>query len=287
MLKKYHQNAIHIERIVLQIKDLKRSLDFYVQQLGFSILKQTENSASLTTDHQSEILHLVENKEVGPIDQKLGIYHFALLLPNRKDLSLFLKHLINEQIPITGAADHYVSEAIYLQDPDGIGIEIACDRDQDYWKIETNSVPMMTEPFDYSGVYYESADGDAFTKLPKDTIIGHLHLQVNDLNQSEKFYEDIIGFQITSKDFQGAVFMSDEKYHHHLALNIWSKENPRETFENKVGLLSFTIEYPICEKLIHTLNQMGDAHLSYEETTLGYLLTDPDHNKVYLDIKRN
>jgi len=117
----YHQDAIHVSRVDLYVKNLDKSLDFYLNSLGFSVLKQVKEYTSLTVDYKSELVRLYENKSIEKTN-KMNIYHFALLLPTRKDLSKFLHHLIVKQIPIDGAADHLVSEAIYLSDPDGIGI---------------------------------------------------------------------------------------------------------------------------------------------------------------------
>jgi len=282
----YHTLAIHIHKIELNVSNIDKSLDFYINNLGFSILRRTKDFVSLTTDQTNEIIRLYEKKEALPIDRKLGIYHFALLLPTRKDLSVFLKHLIQNQIPITGAADHLVSEAIYLQDPDGIGIEIACDREPIYWDNDKLSVPMNNLPFDYPGVYYEDTEHLEFIKLPQETIIGHLHLQVGDLEKACSFYHDVIGFEITSKDFGGSVFLADASYHHHLALNMLNQEND-ETNEKYLGIESFTIQYPFCEKLIHSLNELKNQKKNIEETLNGYLINDYDANRIYLEIKHN
>lgn len=282
----YHTLAIHIHKIELNVSNIEKSLDFYINNLGFTVLKRTNDFVSLSVDHTNEMIRLYETKDALPIDRKLGIYHFALLLPTRKDLSVFLKHLIQNQIPITGAADHLVSEAIYLQDPDGIGIEIACDRDQTYWDNDKLSVPMDTLPFDYPGVYYEDSNNTSFTKLPQDTIIGHLHLQVSDLESACDFYHNTIGFEITSKDFGGAVFLADASYHHHLALNIWNQATKKEKGKY-LGLESFTIQYPYCEKLIHSLSELKAQKKPIEETLNGYLISDFDSNRIYLEIKHN
>lgn len=282
----YHTLAIHIHKIELNVSSIEKSLDFYINNLGFTVLKRTNDFVSLTVDQTNEMIRLYETKDASPIDRKLGVYHFALLLPTRKDLSIFLKHLIQNQIPITGAADHLVSEAIYLQDPDGIGIEIACDREQIYWDNDKLSVPMDTLPFDYPGVYYEDKDHSEFTKLPQNTIIGHLHLQVSDLEKACDFYHHTIGFEITSKDFGGAVFLADASYHHHLALNRLVETNPNLQSKH-IGVESFTIQYPYCEKLIYSLNELKTQKKPIEETLNGYLIRDFDSNRIYLEIKHN
>lgn len=286
MDRKYHSDAIHVRKIELIVRDLDKSVEFYRDQLGFRLLQKKDGHVSLTVNDQDEILRLVENPDAVPLDKRLGIYHYAILLPVRKYLSLFLKHCIEKQIPITGAADHLVSEAIYLLDPDGIGIEVTSDRDAEYWNQEKQSIPMDTLPFDYTGVYYETEEqGQTFKFLPKNTIIGHLHLQVKDLSKSSAFYEKSLGFQITSKDFKGVVFMSDENYHHHIALNTWMTKHYSNRQDDAVGMKSFTLEYPTCEKLIKALDQLKNSETTIVETLEGYKILDWDQNTIYLDIK--
>jgi len=277
----YHQDAMHISRVDLNVKNLNASLDFYLNKLGFSVLKQEKEFVALTVDHKNEILRLYENQKMIK-SNNMNIYHFALLLPTRKDLSKFLHHLIINQIEIDGAADHKVSEAIYLRDPDGFGIEVACDRDDKEWEISEEKIHMDTKPFDYKGVYYESDDRDIFANLPKDTVIGHLHLQVNDIEKAKDFYHNIIGFKITNEEIFEAVFMSDKEYHHHLAINSWFKSKKLDVEQPQMK--SFTITYPSCEKYLNTLNNLKKAEIEYKETNEGIFIKDPENTAIYLKI---
>ncbi|QLY40208.1 glyoxalase [Hujiaoplasma nucleasis] len=280
MLYYYHKDAIHISKIDLLVKDLKISKDFYTNSIGFSVLKENENYISLTVDHETEIIRLHLNEDESYNNQKNNIYHFAILLPSRKDLGKFLHHLISKQIPIDGAADHLVSEAIYLQDPDGIGIEIYSDKDDSQWNYSNQQIEMETLPFDYKGVYYATDEDDIFRSLPIDTIIGHLHLQVDKLKETKEFYNEIIGFNIVNDKINNAVFMSDKNYHHHLAINSWSPQRSRVQ-----RMKSFTITYPNCEKFIETFENLKKANIEFEETNDGILLKDPENTKIYLSIK--
>jgi len=277
----YHQDAIHVSRVDLNVKNLNESLDFYLNKLGFSILKQEKDFVSLTVDHQNEILRLYENKNISK-SNNMNIYHFALLLPNRKTLSKFLHHLIINQIEIDGAADHKVSEAIYLRDPNGFGIEVACDRDDQEWQKDNEHIEMDTKPFDYKGVYYETDETEIFANLPETTVIGHLHLQVNDLQKAKDFYNKIIGFKITNEEIYEAVFMSDKNYHHHLAINSWFKNKNAE--DDQPQMKSFTINYPSCEKYLNTLNNLKKAQIEYHETSEGIFIKDPENTSIYLKI---
>lgn len=284
MEQRYHKEAIHVQKIELIVKDLNRSLDFYVNSLGFSVKEQSDSFAILTCNHEDELIRLEENKGADPIDKQLGIYHFAILLPSRKALSKFLHHVINRQIPITGAADHLVSEAIYLQDPDGIGIEISRDRSDSEWYGKNHVLKMDTLAFDYSGVYYEALDEAPFEKLPKDTVVGHLHLQVKDLRNETRFYEEILGFHIMNDSFPDAVFMSDNEYHHHLAINSWNTNGQVSKSANALGLKSFSIQYPTCEKIISAIEKLHQNGCIVEETANGFFSQDFEGNRLYLEL---
>ncbi len=277
----YHQDAIHVSRVDLYVKNLDKSLDFYLNSLGFSVLKQVKEYTSLTVDYKSELVRLYENKSIEKTN-KMNIYHFALLLPTRKDLSKFLHHLIVKQIPIDGAADHLVSEAIYLSDPDGIGIEITWDKDDKEWIFNNEKIEMDTMPFDYKGVYYEVTNDEVFTNLPIETVIGHLHLQVDDLLKAKKFYNQIIGFKITNEEMHNAIFLSDKNYHHHLAINSWHKSN--EVFRDYPQMKSFTLRYPTCEKYLHTINNLDKANITYKETSEGIFIKNIENTEILLKI---
>jgi catechol 2,3-dioxygenase len=277
----YHQDAIHVSRVDLYVKNLDKSLNFYQNSLGFSILDQNEEYTSLTANHKNELIRLYENHKQSK-SNKMNIYHFALLLPTRKDLSRFLHHLIIKQIPIDGAADHLVSEAIYLRDPDGIGIEITCDRDDQDWQIKAEKIIMDSMPFDYKGVYYETENHVPFSNLPEDTVIGHLHLQVSDLNKAKEFYQEIIGFRVTNDEISNAIFMSDKNYHHHLAINTWYRQKERNDEFPKMR--SFTINYPNCEKYLKTIENLKKANIDIQETSEGIYIKDIDKTTICLKI---
>jgi len=276
----YHKDAIHVSKIDLLVSNLKRSKQFYTESLGFTVLKETETYISLTVDFDEEIIRLHQDEDTNKADQSSNIYHFNILLPTRRDLGKFLHHLILKQIPIDGAADHLVSEAIYLKDPDGIGIEISCDKDDDTWEKDNQQIKMDSLPFDYKGVYYAVNETDLFSTLPVDTTIGHLHLQVDDLDKTKAFYQNVIGFNIVNEAINDAVFMSDKNYHHHLAINSWKKEK-----DQSKKMKSFTITYPNCEKFKKTYETIMESNMRYQETNDGIAIEDPENTKIYLSIK--
>lgn len=277
----YHKNSIYISQIELIVKNLDLSLEFYTKSIGFQVLKKEVNSASLTADGINELVILKENPNASENENPNGLYHFALLLPTRKDLGIYLHHFINKQIPISGAADHLVSEAIYLEDPDHNGIEISWDKEDSLWFDEFHDLEMTTLDFDYPGVYYEVKDEDIFTGLPSNTLLGHLHLSVSDLVKETAFYNHLIGFDIMKNDIMNAVFLSSNKYHHHLALNTWqgSKIHHRN---GEIGLQSFTIAYPNCDSIHQTIQMLKKEDFVLKETEFGYLTKDYDGNNIYL-----
>lgn len=280
MLYYYHKDAIHVSKIDLLVQDLQLSKTFYTKSLGFSVLKETKNIISLTVDHQNEIICLHKSQHKIQKDNQHVTYDFAILLPSRLDLSKFLHHCIVHQIPIDGAADHMVSEAIYLRDPNGIGIEVSCDRDDSKWLKLDQHYKMDALPFDYKGVFYEAGESDIFTSLPSNTTIGHIHLLSKNLDKVKTFYKDIIGFNIVKELNYEAVYLSDKNYHHHLSINA-----VKHTLTQYHNIRSFTLSYPNCEKFKKTYDNIIENNIHYEETSEGIRLVDPEHTRVYLKLK--
>ena len=282
-MNKYHQkNTIKITELELIVKDLAMMTDYYTKSLGFEIIKQNASKTVLGVDGAHPIVTLLENKDAKPRGKAIGLYHFAILLPNRYELGKFLRHVINKQIPISGAANHGVSEAFYLQDPEDNGIEVYADTDDSTWYDEFGSLIMYTSEVDYSGIFYEAKENDVFTKLPNDTTIGHLHLSVSSLEKARKYYIDAIGFDVSFDEISTALFAGSNKYHHHLGMNIWQTKKPASPVST--GLKSFVISYPNCESIIATMEKLEKQNYSIKEIENGYQTTDFDGNIVYLHL---
>lgn len=205
--KFFESPTMHVSDITIQVANLQRSLDFYHTFLGFQVMEETENQAILSADGKKALIILEQPEGVLPKQGKTtGLYHFAILLPQRADLAAFLKHLLQAGKAYSlqlGAADHIVSEALYFSDPDGNGIEVARDRLSKSWKWIDESVQMSTNPLDADGLLAEAA-GD-WQGMPVETRIGHVHLHVNDLLAAKEFYIKGIGFQEVT-GFPGASF---------------------------------------------------------------------------------
>jgi catechol 2,3-dioxygenase len=210
----------------LQVTDLKRSLDFYTKVLGFRVLSQGESAATLGPLGDDRAILELHGGAVKPAPRggRQGLFHFAILLPDRASLGRFLVHLsdIGER---AGASDHLVSEALYLSDPDGLGIEVYADRPRDTWRHEGRELSMATIPLDARSVA-EAAAGEPWAGMPAGTTLGHMHLHVGSLEEARAFYHDALGLDLIVWSYSGALFFSAGGYHHHLGTNIWAKGQP-------------------------------------------------------------
>lgn len=243
--KFFQKPTIYVDEVNINVTNLEHSLAFYCDFMGFNILEKTDRKATLTADGKTPILTLEQPEGVTPKERRTtGLYHFAILLPTRKDLGAFLKHFIEQkgrEVQL-GAADHFVSEALYFNDPDGNGIEIARDRPSEGWKWQDGIVDMGTVNLDAEGILRD-AEGETWSGMPADTRMGHIHLHVANLEETEKFYVEGLGFQIVTR-FPGALFASTNGYHHHIGLNIWNGEGAKQPSANSVGLNWFTLVFP-------------------------------------------
>jgi len=233
-----------IGTVCLQVADLDRSLDYYGRMLGFEVRSHDSGHAALGAqggDHA--LIELMERHGAQPVPRGglLGLYHFAILLPDRAALGRFASHLATLGIH-AGSADHAVSEAIYLSDPDGLGIEVYADRPRAAWRIDsTRQLFMTTAPLDVRGVI-AAAGGALWTGMPPGTTIGHVHLHVGDLAAAEAFYHRGLGFDKVVWSYPGALFLSAGGYHHHLGTNTWSAGPPAD--ERYARLLSWDLVLP-------------------------------------------
>lgn len=219
--------ATRVGTVRLQVADLTRSLAWYQRVLGFEVVRD-QQSAALRIPGQADVLiELHEHPGAAPVPRRgrLGLYHFAILLPDRASLGAFLRHLsvIGER---AGMSDHFVSEATYLSDPDGLGIEVYADRPRSSWRSEGGQLVMATEPLDVESLL-SVAEPEPWAGLPRGTTIGHVHLFVDDLDAAAGFYHAGLGLDKTVWSYPGALFMSAGGYHHHLATNTWAAGAPR------------------------------------------------------------
>lgn len=216
-------SAARLGAVKLQIADLPRSLEYYQKVLGFRVLKRAEDTAILGANESDvALIYLVQHPQARPVPRRgrLGLFHFAILVPDRASLGRLVAHLA--AIGVTaGMSDHFVSEAIYLNDPDGLGIEVYADRPRSGWRHNGRELFMTTEPLDVESLV-QAAGNAPWSGMPSGTTIGHVHLHVGDLDVAAAFYYMALGFDKVVWSYPGALFLSAGGYHHHLGTNTWA-----------------------------------------------------------------
>ena len=216
-------DATRVGRIRLQVSDLARSVAYYHDVLGLHVLHQTATSARLGVATHDTLIELQHERGTRPIPRGavLGLYHFAILLPSRASLGQFVRHLARKGTQF-GAADHLVSEAIYLWDPDGLGIEVYADRPREAWQTRGRELMMTTERLDLHALVEAASAAPDWANMPAGTSMGHMHLSVGDLERANRFFHHALGFDRIVWSYPGALFMSAGGYHHHLGANTWA-----------------------------------------------------------------
>lgn len=269
-------HSAHIDGVHLRVISLDRALAFYRDILGFTVVEQDGATVALAASpDEPPIITLTEHPDAQRKPQRsTGLYHVAILMPDRAALGRVLRRLLARRYPLGGASDHGVSEALYLSDPDGNGLEIYRDRPRSEWRMDGDQVAMVTEALDLESVLAEAHEQDS--GVAPGTIIGHVHLHVADLDRAEAFYGGKLGFDMMMRANQfGAYFMAAGGYHHHLGLNIWAGRMPPPA--NAVGLESFTVAIPGEAAWRQAVERTGatiDGHIARA--------TDPDGGTVLL-----
>jgi catechol 2,3-dioxygenase len=262
--------------VELTVADLDRSVAYYEQAVGLRLLEAEADTASLGADRR-ELVRLVEERSARPAGGYSGLYHFALLLPERLDLARWLAHAARERVPLVGLSDHFVSEALYLRDPDGHGIEIYWDRPREVWEGQVDK-RMTTLPLDVDALLQE-LPGDplevSFDGLSPGTRIGHVHLKVARIPDTLAFYRDILGFGLMAQLGSHALFMSAGGYHHHLGANIWESAGASPAPAGTAALRHATIVLPDATERELVLDRLRSAAHVVEESAAGPLVRDP------------
>ena len=279
----HKEPTMYVSCVHIHVGDINRSKEFYQKILGFQVLEETDQLVSLTADGKHAILVIEKPDNVIPKQGKTtGLYHFAILLPTRSDLAQFLRHIVPFGIEL-GASDHKVSEALYFSDPDGNGIEVYRDRDSSEWNWQNNQVEMTVDPLDAEDLLSAAGDG-AWSGMPKETVMGHIHLHVAHLPEAEKFYTTGLGFKVVTRYGNQALFISDANYHHHIALNTWNGVGAPQPRPESVGLQAYTImlaDEEARQKMITSLHEIGAVVEVFEDR---YITEDPSGNKIVLSI---
>lgn len=268
--------ATTVGAVELTIADLERSLSYYREAVGLQVLSVDGNRASLGVDG-CELLRLVEEPSAKPARGYSGLYHFAVLLPERRDLARWLAHAARERIPLVGLSDHFVSEALYLSDPDEHGIEIYWDRPRETWEGQVAG-RMTTLPLDVEDLLAElpgSPSEEPFDGLPSGTRMGHVHLKVARIAETLAFYRDVVGFGLMAQLGTHALFMSAGGYHHHLGANTWESAGAPVAPAGTAALRHATIVLPDTAERERVLGRVRAAGHSVEQSPAGPLVRDP------------
>lgn len=254
--------STHVGKVVLQIADLDRSLAFYEGVLGFRILEATTGATSRVSrlgvaGAADWLLELREKPGVRRVPPRglIGLYHFAILLPSQPDLGRFITHATKAGVHM-GSADHLVSEALYLTDPDGLTVEVYHDRPRSSWQYRNGELVMASLPLDLRAVSAGAGDS-TWAGLPAGTTIGHMHLYVDDLGDARRFYVSSLGLAPTTWTFPGALFTSAGGYHHHVGLNVWAAGSPAAT-DADAKLIYWELVLPTHDDIARVSDRMAE-----------------------------
>ena len=263
-------------RVRLQVADLGRSLEFYQSIMGFSLLGQSGAVSTLgTLAGDAAIIELVERAGAHPVPRRgrLGLFHYAILLPDRASLGRFVGHLALKRVP-AGSSDHLVSEALYLSDPDGLGIEVYADRPRAAWRAQDRQLVMATLPLDIDDLLRASGS-TPWTGMPPGTRIGHVHLHVGDIEQAALFYHDALGLDKVVWSYPQALFLSAGGYHHHLGVNTWAGKDAARPSPDDAQLLEWEILFQSLTDVNAAVDSLAGAGNTVERNADGGLTRDP------------
>jgi catechol 2,3-dioxygenase len=278
----HREPSTYVGQVRLKVESLERALKFYQEVIGFKVLEQqSERSANLTADGKTALLSIEQPDRVVPKQGRTtGLYHFAILLPTRSDLARMVRHLADLGLRF-GSSDHLVSEALYLSDPDGNGIEIYRDRDPSEWSWNQGEVEMAVDPLNFRDLLSDEKQ-EPWDGLPPETVMGHIHLHVSELIKTEEFYVKGLGFEVVNRFGTQALFISTGKYHHHIGLNTWNGVGAPRPPEHSAGLKSFTLIYPNDAQRNRAVANLRNIGASVTEEDGAFVTSDPSGNRIRL-----
>ena len=275
-------DSLRFAQIHLRVSNLEAAVEFYRDLLGFHQAGGGDGASLLSPGRGSSPRIKLTDASSAPSRRRgtPGLFHVAFRYPDRRALAQELQHLLKSGYPVQGAADHRVSDALYLADPDGNGVELYCDRPRDSWPWHGGELAMATDPLDIEALIAEAAGpGVGSSEVLPD--IGHIHLQVSDLGRSGNFYHDVLGFDITQQSFPGALFLSAGGYHHHIGLNTWGTRGGPAAAPDALGLVSYSLDLGNAEAFevlrSRITSNLGPAAVLHgEEGTARFVVRDPD-----------
>jgi len=270
--------------VALTVSDLAASRRFYEEAIGLRPVDRDDGTVELTAQDGRPLVVLHPDSAAPPLNRRAtGLFHLAILFPSRLDLAFALARLAEARWPLDGASDHLVSEALYLSDPDGNGIELYRDRPRDDWRYDNGALEMSTLPLDLRDVLGELSQAtEPQPSAPAGTTMGHVHLQVADIAEAEAFYNGVLGFDVMVRGYPGALFVSAGGYHHHLGLNTWHSAGSGPPAPGSVGLRHYEVQLPDSAELAAVLGRIRAAGIEITDVPGGTLVRDPSGNGVLL-----
>lgn len=281
MTESIHPNT-NLGYVSITVPNLDRSLEFYENVLGLKVHRRGDGTAMLGGGG-ADILELTEDPAAKRSRRTSGLYHFAILRPSRFELAQSLRRLAETGWRI-GSADHLVSEAIYLSDPDGNGIEVYRDRPRSDWPRSNGQIQMATDPLDFEGILAELSghEQEPWAGMEAKTVLGHMHLHVGNVDKADQFYNGVLGFDNIMLLGDSAGFVSAGGYHHHIAFNTWNGVGAPPQPAGSIGLRHFLVQLPDTIELGKIADRVRRAGLDIEEQNEGLLVRDPSANGVIL-----
>jgi catechol 2,3-dioxygenase len=277
----------HMGTVTLAVANLERSIQFYTEIIGLKVLEHDAGVQAVLGAGTTPLLILQElaGAQRQP-SRATGLYHVAILVPTRPDLGRLLLNFARRQFRITGVADHLVSEAIYLDDPDGNGLEIYRDRPRSEWGWDGDRVRMASDPLDIDGIIDSVPDQtEPFAGMPDGTVIGHMHLRIGSIPQAAAFYLDTLGFDLIA-EMPSALFVSAGKYHHHIGMNIWHSAGGQPAPADSVGLREFVIVVPDADAVHALTERLSSSGAAVEQLADGGIaFNDPWRNRIRVEVE--
>ena len=276
--------ATHMGAVELSVADLERTLEYWQRVVGLRVLSRENRSASLGTG-DTELVRFVEEPGAKAADGHTGLFHVALLVPDRPSLARWLAHAARDETRLAGLSDHAVSEAIYLRDPDRHGIEIYADRPRELWEGRVGQV-MTTAPIDVENLLGELDDPatEPFDGLPDGTVVGHVHLCVADVPATVDFYRGVLGFDVTAQAGPSAAFLSAGGYHHHIGGNTWETLGAPPAGPGLARLREAAIVLPDAAERDRVAARVADSGQEPQAVEGGVLVHDPARNPLLLTV---
>jgi catechol 2,3-dioxygenase len=265
-----------VSQVVLTVSDLDQARSFYEGTLGLAIL---EDGHDLQLGARGDpFLRLVHDPQASVARGTARLYHFAILYPSRGALADATRRLVERRWPLQGAADHLVSEAVYLPDPEGNGIEIYRDRPRAEWARSKDGIQMATLPLDQQALLSESKNAAA--PVPDGTVMGHIHLHVRDIAESERFYQDVVGLELMARYGDSASFLAAGGYHHHLGINTWGTAGARPAVAGALGLRWYRLELPDAEAVAALASRLESGSVPYQQDGDTLQFADPSGHRL-------